>query len=309
MISTPTTARFDFTALGTGAVVMTANARRLDAAVAAARRVIDQIDLACSRFRPDSDLEAVNNSRGRRVHVSAALIEALDVALAAASWTDGDVDPTIGNALRMVGYDRTFDMVESGPAVARFATVGGWRVVAVDRVQRTVQIPAGVRLDLGATAKAFAADRAANEAAQAAGCGVLISLGGDIACAGTAPDDGWPVKVTDWHGADADADGEVIWLFDGGLATSSTTVRRWIRGADEMHHVINPATGRPADEYWRTVSVVAGSCVQANVASTATIVRGEHGVSWLQSLGVPARLVRADGSVTHVGQWPTEATS
>jgi len=309
-VTTATTAaRLDFTALGTGAVVMAADSDQLDRAVAAARREIAVIDESCSRFRSDSDLQAVNTAGGRAIRVSATLVEALDVALDAARWTDGDVDPTIGTALRLIGYDRTFDDVQSGPPVTRFAEIAGWHVVEVDHARNTVRVPAGIRLDLGATAKALAADRAAQAAARAAGCGVLVSLGGDIACAGVAPDDGWPVKVTEWHAADADAPGELIWMFDGGLATSSTTVRRWQRGDEVMNHLVDPATGRSVDAHWRTVSVVAASCVQANVATTATIVRGERGLEWLESLGVPARLVRADGSVTHVGAWPEEHTA
>ncbi|MEO7370392.1 MAG: FAD:protein FMN transferase [Ilumatobacteraceae bacterium] len=306
MISTPTAARLDFTALGTGAVVLCTDGRHLDDAANAAFRQIDLIDRACSRFRPDSDLEAVNGAGGRAVRVSQVLAEALEVALDAARVTDGDVDPTIGSALRLLGYDRDFGDIGPGPAIARFGVVAGWRSVVLDRTRNTVRVPAGIRLDLGATAKALAADRAASAAAVAAGCGVLVGLGGDIAVAGESPEDGWPVKVAEWHGADAEVSGELISVFDGGIATSSTTVRRWQRGDDEMHHVVNPTTGHPADEYWRTVSVVAASCVQANVATTATIVRGERGLEWLRSLGVPARLVRVDGHVVHTAAWPKD---
>ncbi|MCU1393824.1 MAG: thiamine biosynthesis protein [Ilumatobacteraceae bacterium] len=303
-----TLARADFVVLGTGASVVTSEATAFDAAVAAARAQIDDIDRACSRFRPDSDLERVNQAGGRMVRVGQTFIEALTVALDAARVTGGAVDPTVGRALRLLGYDRDFAAVGTGPAVTRFAEVSGWQVVEIDRDLRTVRVPRGVQLDLGATAKALAADRAAHAAALASGCGVLVSLGGDIACAGPTASSGWPVFVAEWHGADLDADGQMILLHDGGLATSSTRVRRWRRGDDDVHHLIDPTTGRSASEHWRTVSVAAASCVEANIATTASIIRGAPAADWLASMGVPARLVRHDGVVVRLGGWPEDST-
>jgi thiamine biosynthesis lipoprotein len=165
-------------------------------------------------------------------------------------------------------------------------------------------VPAGVELDLGATAKAFAADQGAARAAAVVGGGILVSLGGDVAVAGTAPESGWPVLVTDDHAAGPDAPGETIGIATGGLATSSTTVRRWRRGDEVLHHIIDPAVGRPAATCWRTVSVAAASCVDANIASTASIIRGESAPRWLAERGLAARLVRVDGEVVRVGGWP-----
>ena len=186
-------------------------------------------------------------------------------------------------------------------------TVGampGWQAVTVDADARTIRVPVGVELDLGATAKAWCADRAAARAAAAIESGVLVSLGGDVAIAGPAPEDGWDVGVADSHAATADEHQETINLRDGGLATSSTTVRAWARGGERLHHVIDPATGRPADVVWRTVSVAARRCVEANIASTASIIRGERAIEWLASLGLPSRLVRLDGTVVKVSGWP-----
>jgi thiamine biosynthesis lipoprotein len=163
-----------------------------------------------------------------------------------------------------------------------------------------------VSLDLGATAKALAADRAATRAAAVAGCGVLVSLGGDLAIAGPPPARGWEVRVTDSHASGPDADGQTVLLRGGGLATSSATVRRWQRGGQDLHHVIDPHTGRPANVVWRTVSVAASSCVDANIASTAAMIRGETAPAWLESLGLSARLVLPEGSVVRGGGWPAE---
>lgn len=300
-------ARYDFVALGTGCTVLVADPTALDRAVVAAQAEIDAIDRACSRFRSDSDLEQVNAGAGRAVRVGRTMLDAVQVALDAARWTDGDVDPTIGQALRLLGYDRDFADVRDGLPVAHFAEVSGWQVVTVDHAWSTVRVPIGVRLDLGATAKAFAADRAASAAFDTVGAGVLIGLGGDLAFAGEPPTGGWHVRVTDWSGADPTADGQSIMLHGGGLATSSTRVRRWRRGEREVHHVVDPATGEPAAQWWTTVSVAAASCVQANIATTASIVRGESARDWLESLHLPARLVRRDGEVVTTGGWPRAA--
>jgi thiamine biosynthesis lipoprotein len=185
-----------------------------------------------------------------------------------------------------------------------FAAVPGWRTIRVDARAGTVGLGAGVALDLGATAKALASDRAAAAAHGAAGCGVLVSLGGDIATAGPAPSGGWRVRVTDDHRAGVEAPGQWITIQSGGLATSSTTARRWRSGGESVHHLLDPATGRPARGGWRTVSVAADTCLDANIASTAAIVRGERAASWLGGLALPARLVGDDGRALHIAGWP-----
>jgi thiamine biosynthesis lipoprotein len=272
----------------------------LDSACGAVEGELDAIDRACSRFRADSELSRLNAARGRRTAVSALLMEAVQAAQRAARVTYGAVDPTIGGALVRAGYDRDFDAIKPSPRPVRLVRAPGWRVIEVDPEARTVRVPAGVVLDLGATAKALAADRAARAAAHAAGCGVLVNLGGDLAVAGS-PDGGWVVRVADDHRGGA---GENVRIRSGALATSSTAVRRWRRGATTVHHILDPATGAPAAGPWRTVSVAAATCVDANTAATAAIVRGEGSEAWLERLALPARLCRDDGSVVHVAGWP-----
>jgi thiamine biosynthesis lipoprotein len=292
-------------ALGTGVVVITAQPAQLDAAAAAVREVIEEIDHACSRFRDDSEICAVNRAAGRATPVSRLFLRATRCALRAARLTDGDLDPTIGGSLRAVGYDRDFASISAaGATTVRFARAGGWRAVQLDDGGATVRVPAGVELDFGATAKALAADIAAADAAEQAGSGVLVSIGGDIATAGPAPEGGWSVRVTDDHDAPADAEGQTISLAGGALATSSTTVRRWRRAGTELHHILDPASGRPVRSCWRTVSVAAATCVDANIASTTAILRGERAPAWLDGLGLPARLVAVDGAVTLTAGWP-----
>jgi thiamine biosynthesis lipoprotein len=136
---------------------------------------------------------------------------------------------------------------------------------------------------------------------------VLVSLGGDIATAGPCPAGGWAVRVTDDHAGGEDSPGQLITLQSGGLATSSTTVRRWRRGGSAIHHIVDPRTGAPAQSPYRTVSVAAATCVDANIATTAAIVRCERALEWLESTGLPARLVTHDGLVLHLNRWPVMA--
>lgn len=311
-------------ALGTSAVLLLEHPGPLAEARAIVERELDEVDRACSRFRPDSDLAAVNAHAGRAVRVSPLLIEAVQLALRAAEITDGIVTPTIGVALELAGYDRDWSELDQvadaqpgrpqgcvgdDPARAprvRVSMRSGWRAIHVDRARSTIAIPAGVKLDLGATAKAWAADRASRAVNLATGYGVLVSLGGDISTAGPSPAGGWQVHVTDDHRAGCSAPGQRIAIHGGGLATSSTAVRRWRQAGREMHHIIDPSTGAPAASPWRTVSVAAIDCADANIVSTAALVRGEDAPDWLAELGVPARLVAHDGGVLEVGSWPRE---
>lgn len=266
------------------------------------------IDVACSRFRDDSELARVNAAGGRAVRVSATFVEAMEVALRAAALTGGRVDPTVGGALVLAGYDRDFADVRGSPVRrVRAARVAGWRVVELDRAAGTVRVPDGVSLDLGATAKALAADRAAARALAAGpATGVLVNLGGDIATAGAAPPGGWRVRVADSHLSGPGEPGQDLTIAGGGLSTSSTTVRRWRRRGGEAHHIVDPRTGMPAAEHWRTVSVAAGTCVDANIASTAAIVLGAEARAWLAAAGLPARLVTAAGEVELTAGWPAD---
>jgi thiamine biosynthesis lipoprotein len=297
--------RIRFPALGTTAVVVTADIRGLVWAALEVQREVAAIDLACSRFRDDSDLARVNASAGCWVSVGPLLLEAVEVALRAARLTAGDVDPTVGAAVIGNGYDRDFEAVAAEGPGPRRATrpAPGWRSVELDLDGARIRVPAGSGLDLGATAKALAADRAAYAAARSAGTGVVVSLGGDLAIAGQPPFGGWPLGVGDVHEGDAD---EIVWLHDGGLATSSTKVRRWRRDGRELHHIVDPRTGASAHAVWRTVTVAAASCVDANVAATASIVRGASAPAWLASLGLHARLVTHDGAVLRVAGWPEQ---
>ncbi len=294
-------------ALGTSVHVLATDAGELVTATTAVSEVLDEVDMAYSRFRDDSELSRLNARPGRPVRVSPLLATAIDAAQRAARLTDGAVDPTVGHAIRVAGYDDDFARVadQGRPVNLRAWRVPGWQAIRFDRRSRTVLVPAGVELDLGSTGKALAADLAARAALAAAGAGgVLVGLGGDIATAGTPPSGGWRIHIAEDSRVAPDDEGEVICVPAGGVATSSTTVRRWTRGTAVLHHIIDPQTSLPATGPFRTVTVVAATCLDANIASTAAIVRGEAAIDWLLSWRLPARLVENDGTIHYIGRWP-----
>lgn len=300
-----------FRVWGTTVWVVVTVPGRLGVARGVVEGEIAAVGAACDRFDSGSEISRVNAGAGRAVRVSGVLGEVLERALAVAEATDGTVDPTVGAAMVAAGYDRDLDLVRRAPAVTRppVPATGWWRVELARGVVRT---PPGTLLDLGAVAKAYTADRAAERAARAAGCGVLVAIGGDLAVGGPAPEGGWPVRVAEDHRAGPEAVAQHVTIADGGLATSSTTVRRWRRadrpGVESMHHIIDPATGIPVLPHWRTASVAAGSCVDANAAATSAIVRGRAADTWLNAIGLPARLIDRNGTITTAAGWPTERT-
>jgi thiamine biosynthesis lipoprotein len=307
----PATATWE--ALGTTALVRVCDGALIEPARAMLAAELDAIDLAASRFRTDSELERVNRGQGSFVPISGLLHEAIAAALSAAELTGGAVDPTLGEAIRVAGYDRDWHELTppspGAPAPAKpshHRPARRWREVTLCDDPSGVHVPRGVQLDLGATAKALTADRAARAIHAATGTGVLVSLGGDIATAGPPPPGGWSVHVTDDHRAGPHAPGQTVTVADGGLATSSTTVRRWLHDGRAMHHILEPATGQPATGPWRTVSVAARSCLDANIASTAAIVMGAAAPKWLAGWSLPSRLVAQDGTIRTICGWPAE---
>lgn len=273
----------------------------LEDAVARLVDLMDRVDRAASRFRPDSELRRLAPGTHR---VSPLLATLVRVALDAAERTDGIVDPTVGGALLGLGYDADVDVVRSRAAGAiTIRRVPGWR--SVDLVDDRLTLPAGTLLDLGATAKAHAADLAAASIAADLGTGVLVSLGGDIATAGVAPEGGWQVRVQDIV---LDAPQQVGLDGTAGLATSSAARRRWRTEDGSLHHLVDPATGRPARTPWRSVSVAAPTCTEANVLATA-VLASAGGTRLLHASGRPARLVDHQGRVTAISAWPREVAA
>ena len=290
-------------ALGTTARVAVWPPENLGAACAATDDVLAALDQQASRFRPDSELSWLNDAGGGLFMLGHGLAEAVGVALAAARWTGGLTDPTVGAALVSLGYDRDFAAISPGgePPGAP-VPAPGWQLLSLDGP--LLRLPPGIRLDLGATAKGLGSDRAVRAVMSASGHqgGILVSLGGDIAVAGTPPRDGWPVAVAEEP--DQAVPSQLIRLAAGAVATSSVSARRWRRGDAVLHHIVDPRTGRPAAGPWRTVTVAAATCADANAASTAAIVAGGRAQDWLTAAGLPARMTGHGGRVCRLGGWP-----
>jgi thiamine biosynthesis lipoprotein len=272
----------------------------LSGATAEFERIIERVDRIASRFRGDSALSVANANAGRPVPIPRDLVLLVAAALEAAERTGGAVDPTVGQSVIRAGYDRDIAEVPAdGAALELLPTGATWRDVLLDRQLGVLTVPVGVALDLGATAKSFTADLIARTVLRRFSTPVLVELGGDVAVAGTRPG-GWPIMVAEREGGP----GQLVTVRSGGVATSTTTIRRWKRGGRTMHHLIDPRTGRPTDGPWRTVSVAADSALAANTASTCAIVLGARAESVLTGQGLAARLVGSDGRIVTTPGWP-----
>jgi FAD:protein FMN transferase len=283
----------------------------IDEAAAMLRLEIASFDLACNRFRPESEISALNRVGHTTEPASRVFMQALMSALRAARITDGAVDPTVGRSLLALGYDRDYrEMRERRvdlPLAELPTSAPGWHRVRVDERERQVELPSGIVLDLGATAKALCVDRAAQAIARELDVGVVVNIGGDLAVAGPAPVGGWLVSVREDPSDERRDDQCSVSVFDGGMATSGTSVRKWTRAGRDMHHIVDPRTGWPASAVWTLVTVSAASCLDANTASTAAIVWGHEAPFRLAQFGLPARFVSVAGQVIEVGGWPEAA--
>jgi FAD:protein FMN transferase len=291
-----------FAAMGTSNSVVVEAAGDLPAAVAIAETVIRAIDETCSRFKEDSELSRLNRQGGRVVALSPLLEQAIAAALHCAQMTEGLVDPTVGKSVEAAGYTVTFSELplDGPPSEVRAERAPGWTSLLYDSQRHTLRLPCGVRLDLGASGKAWAADRAASAVVERLGIAVAIECGGDVAVAGEAPPGGWPVRVS---ASEAAGDFQDVAIFDGGLATSGVGARRWRRGGVELHHIIDPFTGLPARTPWAMVSVAAATCLEANAAATAALILGKDAPGWLDRLRLPSRLVECSGRIHLAGGW------
>jgi thiamine biosynthesis lipoprotein len=295
-----------FKALGTTVTVLTTDPGALRAAKGLLALQLDQLDQACSRFRADSELSTALRTASQTVRVSPLLAQLVKAALEVARFTRGAVDPTVGGAMVALGYDRNLAAVTARGLGRLDAAVPapGWEHIEMDLERRLLRAPPGTILDLGASAKAFAADRAARDIAADLSTGVLVNLGGDISVAGPHPRGGWPIGLALDASTDPAETDQVVLVASGGLASSGTTVRTWRHGDRVLHHIVDPRTGDVASDCWSLATVAAPSCLIANAVSTAVIVAGEQAPGVLRELPYPSRLVRQDGSVSVFNGWP-----
>jgi thiamine biosynthesis lipoprotein len=248
--------------------------------------VLGRWERVFSRFLPESELSRVNASPKPALVVSPAFARALRVALRIARTTDGLVDPTLGAAVEHAGYDRDFALLpDDGP----LAPAAPSRLDEVRLDGRILRRPPGLLLDLNGVVKALAVDESA---ASLPGEG-FVSAGGDLATRGPV-DVGLP-------------GGGAVRVVRGGLATSGVASRRWRRGGEEQHHLIDPRTGRPSRSPWQQVTVSGASCLDADAAAKAAFLLGEDGPGWLEERGLPGRFVSREGDVTATDLWSRAA--
>ena len=250
----------------------------------AVRDLFEVRDRTFSRFRPESELNFVNNSTASQIMVSGEFAAMLRCGLAAARASNGLVDPTLGGALVAAGYDLDFDAIVELDAPAGQPVSS--QLHAIRLTGRLLSRPPGLLLDLNGVVKARTVDQALALARSA----VFVSAGGDMSARS-------PVDV-------ALAGGDVVCLRSGGLATSSTRRRRWLRGGQWQHHLIDPRSGSPSCSEWLEVTVCADSCLHADVAAKTALLLGLEGPDWLTSMGLPGRLRPRDGATVHTAAWP-----
>jgi thiamine biosynthesis lipoprotein len=252
-----------------------------DRALESAEREFERVEALLSRFRDDSELSELN--RVGRIEAGDDLLAVVELALDARERTGGRFDPTVHDALVAAGYDRTFEEVAAdGGATAVAARCGG----RVRVTGRTIELEPGTRLDLGGIGKGYTVDRAA--AILSAAGPALVDAGGDIAARGRPDALGWRVGVEHL----------TLALEDLAVATSGRDRRRWVRDGEERHHLIDPATGRPAQTDLLRVSVVAETAVEAEVLAKSLFLAGEQAAL---AEDVPGVLVAADGRTLVAG--------
>jgi len=275
--------RRTFPAMGT-TVELLVDADEADAALDAAEGEFHRLEAALSRFRPESELSLLN--RTGSVDPSPDLRRVVELALDGRQRTGGRFDPTVHDALVAAGYDRSFEQVPpDAPERSAGAACGG--SVAVGE---RIELAPGVRVDLGGIGKGYAAERAAELLALAGPC--LVNAGGDVAVRGGS----WPVGVQTHDGTLS------LELTAGGLATSGIDRRRWRRGGNELHHIVDPQTGVPAQTDLLRITVVAADLVEAEIWGKALLIAGACAAeAEAEVRRLPAVIVTRDGRTVLAG--------
>lgn len=265
---------------------------------------LSEIDAACNRFRPDSELSRLNEQSGETVAISATLERVLVSAIGARDATEGLCDPSVLPALLALGYDVDYDELRQRRDVSIHAPVpsAGVDALRLDLTAHTATLAPGCQLDLGASAKALVADLVADDVEPSGG--VVVEVGGDVAVRGRGPEGLWAIGLSEsLHLTGREPR---VGIERGGIATSSITTRTWRAGGRVINHVIDPRTGECANGPYATATVSADSCVLANAFATAALLWGEDAAYHVAQAGWSARLVRRDGAIEYVGGWPED---
>jgi thiamine biosynthesis lipoprotein len=249
-------------------VLLAGDQAAMDAAVA----MVCDLEQRWSRFLPDSEVSAMNASGGMDVVVSPETLLLVARSIQAWELTDGAFDPTVYDAMVAAGYDRTFDQVAGSPAPASPSVVPGVAGIELQAQRSSVRLPRGVRLDPGGIGKGLAADLIVDSMAARGVTSGCVNLGGDLRVLGAAPDGGlWRIGID--HPVTGEQLAE-IGMEAGAVATSSPLKRRWQRGAEPVHHLIDPATGRSAVTSVAAATVFAGEGWRAEAFAKAAVLSG-----------------------------------
>jgi FAD:protein FMN transferase len=276
--------RHAFRAMGTE-IELFLDTEEPTAAVLSAEAEFHRLEALFSRFRADSELSRLNETG--EIRVGADLVYVVERALAARERTGGRFDPTVHDALVAAGYDRSFENVPRvGNGVVAAARCGG----AVSLERDWIALEPGVKLDLGGIGKGYATECAATILGAAGPC--LVNAGGDLTIRGGS----WPVGLET-------ADGSLtLQLNAGSVATSGRDRRQWRRDGRELHHLIDPSMGSPAETDLLRVTVVAAEAVEAEVWAKALFLAGEQpAAAEADELRLPTVLVTRDGRTRFAG--------
>ncbi len=268
------------------------------------RTLFTEWEQRLSRFLPESELSQLNRGTGEPTAVSDLLYHVLTTALTAAQITQGVYDPALQDQLVLLGYDRSFDdLPAAGPNTLFLGRPGGgWRRIQVDRANRRVTLPVGVKLDFGGIAKGMAVDAALKALQQAGMQTALVNAGGDLAVIGLPPGEiQWQIAILGK---------ELSWsipLRHGAVATSGIAHRHWRQGQTLRHHLLDPRTGLSAQSGLWSVTVVTTRCEQAEVAAKVAFILGsQQGADFLRQHRIAGLLVREDGTWETVEPWPVQ---
>lgn len=269
-----------------------------------ARAEVARLESLWSRFRLDSEVSAITRGAGHPVAVSAETLDLVRRARRAWETTGGAFDPLLGADLVALGYDRSFDDIDrsgaGGPWCPPVATDRGNHGIRLDPRARTVTIPPGTALDLGGIAKGWTADRLVAVLLDRGAAGACANIGGDLAVGGRAPAaQGWAIGVQ--HEAAATPD-RVLWVREGGVATSTLLRRTW-RGPDgsHRHHLLHPDTGNPVGGTLVEATVVAPTATDAEVLTKLAFVAPDRLTAALAAAGAAAILTTGDRASTEAG--------
>ena len=260
------------------------------------RQFIAESEARFTRFSEASELSALNRSAGEWFQASSDLFEVVKIARDLHEQTGGLFDPTLLDALRAMGYDRSMDEIREQGSLPYIPGLSihsgsGMRGMLLDSGTKMIRLPAGMKLDLGGVAKGWIAERSAELLAlYSEAC--TVNAGGDLFLIGTPRGEAaWKIGLEDPQSLDRDL--AVLHVPSWAVATSSITRRRWMQGSQVRHHIIDPRTGLPAVTDWLSVTVIAPHAAEAEAFAKACLIAGTQ---------ESARLItHSDGSTLNWG--------